>query len=255
MTTVLPRNYWRDDRCAKAFWSQHELPAYRELMADTTAWVNPAPGERWLDLGCGAGRLCAALWQKSGGTLAEVTGLDVAALNERSFAKLRATLAPTPGDRLRFEAVDFSAGLPWAGENRFDGAVSGLAIQYAESYSDAEGRWTTAAYDGLLADVRRVLKPGARFVFSVNVPEPSWGRVGWNAMGGLWSAKRKLRFLGKLYGMWRYGGWLKREARQGRFHYLPADVITAKLEAVGFRDVEHKLSFARQALLFRATKH
>ena len=90
MTTVLPRNYWRDDRCAKAFWSQHELPAYRELMADTTAWLNPGPGERWLDLGCGAGRLCAALWQKSGGTLAEVTGLDVAALNERSFAKLRA---------------------------------------------------------------------------------------------------------------------------------------------------------------------
>ena len=112
MTTVLPRNYWRDDRCAKAFWSQHELPAYRELMADTTAWLNPGPGERWLDLGCGAGRLCAALWQKSGGTLAEVTGLDVAALNERSFAKLRAdvlrgglllSLEPGQVDKIRVQ--------------------------------------------------------------------------------------------------------------------------------------------------------
>ena len=254
MTKTQPRNYWRDDRCAKAFWSQYEMPAYQQLLADTTEWMNPAPGGHWLDLGCGSGRLCRALWTKSGGQLAELVGLDVAAFNAKSFAKLRESLTPPPGDKLRFEAVDFSAGLPWDGENLFDGAVSGLAIQYAESYSEAEQRWTTDAYDQLLRDVHRVLKPGARFVFSMNVPEPSWGRVGWNAMRAFWSAKRKLRFLGKLYGMWSYGGWLKREARKGRFHYLPAETITAKLTAAGFTDVEHRLSFANQAFLFRATK-
>lgn len=223
-------------------------------MADTAAWLNPAPGGKWLDLGCGAGRLCRALWAKSDGQLAELTGLDLAALNARSFDKLRASLTPPPGERLKFEAVDFSAGLPWAGANLFDGAVSGLAIQYAESFSDAERRWTCDAYDRLLGDVHRVLKPGARFVFSVNVPEPSWGRVGLNAMRSFFSAKRKVRFLGKLYGMWSYGGWLKREARKGRFHYLPAGAITSKLAAAGFVEIEHRLSFANQAFLFRATK-
>lgn len=230
------------------------MPAYQELLADTTAWLNPEPGGRWLDLGCGAGRLCRALWTKSEGQLAELVGLDVAALNAKSFEKLAQALSPQPFERLRFEAVDFSAGLPWAGENLFDGAVSGLAIQYAESYSEAQQRWTCDAYDGLLREVHRVLKPGARFVFSVNVPEPSWGRVGWNAMRAFWSANRKLRFLGKLYGMWRYGGWLKREARKGRFHYLSVETINSKLTVAGFTNIDHQLSFANQAFLFRATK-
>ncbi len=252
--TTPPRNYWRDDRCAKAFWSQYEMPAYQELLTDTTAWMNPEPGQKWLDLGCGSGRLCRALWTKSGGTLAELTGLDVAALNARSFEKLRGTLTPPPGERLKFETVDFSAGLPWGEADLFDGAVSGLAIQYAESFSEAEQRWTCDAYDRLLGDVHRVLKPGARFVFSVNVPEPSWGRVGLNALRSFFSAQRKMRFLGKLYGMWSYGGWLKREARKGRFHYLTAETITAKLSAAGFAEIEHRLSFAKQAFLFRCTK-
>ena len=252
--TLPPVNYWRDDRCAKAFWGQNELPAYRELMADTVDWLDPKPGERWVDLGCGAGRLASALWTKSEGRVGEVIGLDLAALNEASFAKMRASLQPSPGERLRFQQVDFSAGLPWKEANLFDGAVSGLAIQYAESYSPQEQRWTSAAYDGLLSEVYRCLKPGGRFVFSVNVPEPSWGRVATNALRGVFAVDRKVRYLRKLFRMWKYGAWLKREARKGRFHYLADEEITCKLAYAGFVKIEHRVSFAKQAFLFRCHK-
>ena len=60
-------NYWPDTKCAKAFWTQHELPPYKELFAHTLAWLEPRPGERWLDLGCGAGRLSRAIWTATGG--------------------------------------------------------------------------------------------------------------------------------------------------------------------------------------------
>ena len=54
--------------------------------------------------------------------------------------------------------------------------------------------------------------------------------------------------------MLRYGAWLKKEARTGRFHYLTADVVTAKLAAAGFAGIEHRLSYVDQAYIFRAVQ-
>lgn len=246
------RNFWPDDRCAKAFWSQQEVRPYRRLLADTVAWCAPAAGERWLDLGCGSGPLTRGIWEATGGTVAGITGLDCAAANDRAYVELRKTLSPPPGDRIRFICHDFSGGLDLFPDASFDHAVSGLSITYAESYSEAEGRWTTAAYDRILGEARRVIRPGGRFVFSVNVPEPQWWRVGLLSLGDMFRAGRPLRFLKRAVRMMKYGAWLKREARTGRFHYLPADAVREKLLAAGFERVEHRLSYAGQAFVFRA---
>jgi SAM-dependent methyltransferase len=248
-------NYWPDSRCAKAFWSQRDVPAYRQLLADTAAWLDPAPEENWLDLGCGGGQLSATLWEKSGGSLRQVVALDCAAANAAAISKLGSTLhPPASADQMRFLHADFSQGLAALADDAFDGAVSGLAIQYAESYSPERGIWTSDAYDRLLAEVYRVLAPVGRFVFSVNVPEPSWLRVAAQGFMGIARARKPLRFLKNSLRMLQYGSWLKREARKGRFHYLPAPAIAAKLLAVGFRDIEHRTSFAGQAIVFRCRK-
>jgi ubiquinone/menaquinone biosynthesis C-methylase UbiE len=248
------RNFWPDAKCAKAFWSQQELRPYRKLLTDTIDWCAPGAGERWLDLGCGSGPLSAALWERSNGAVAEVVGLDCAAVNEQAYAKLRKTLTPPPGDRVRFDCHNFSDGLSQIPAGLFDHAVSGLSITYAEAYSAAEGRWTTDAYDTVLAEVLRVIRPGGRFVFSVNVPEPSWLRVALGSLGGAFRARRPLEYLKRSWRMMRYGAWLKREARTGRFHYLPAAEVAAKLAAAGYTRVEHRLSYSRQAFIFRAVK-
>ena len=131
-------NYWPDSACARAFWGQQEVPPYQRLLCHTTEWLNPQPGDRWLDLGCGGGRLSRALWEKSGGLVAEIVGLDCAAQNDSAFRKLRQGVWPTPADdQIRFQCADFSRGLAAWENSRFNGVVSGLAIQYAESYSQA----------------------------------------------------------------------------------------------------------------------
>src|SRR5437867_12577348 len=105
-------NYWPDSACAKAFGRLHELPPYQQLFADTRAWLEPQPLQRWLDLGCGGGQLTRALWEKSVGRLSEVVGLDCAAANATAFAKLRTKLKPrATRNRVRFVAADFSQGL------------------------------------------------------------------------------------------------------------------------------------------------
>lgn len=246
-------NHWPDAKCAKAFWGQQDAPPYQQLRGDTLDWCDPRPGERWLDLGCGGGPLSRGLWERSGGAVAEVVGADCAAANAEAYARLRATLTPPPGDRLVFVRHDFSGGLGCFADNSFDHAVSGLSVTYAEDFDAATGTWTQRAYDRLFAEVARVLRPGGRFVVSVNVPEPSWAAVALASVGGIGKTERPLRFLKRSYRMLKYGRWLKRQARLGRFHYLPAAEVDAKLRAAGFERVEHRLSYAGQAFVFRAT--
>jgi ubiquinone/menaquinone biosynthesis C-methylase UbiE len=255
MSTTAPAiNYWPSSACARAFWSQCEAPPYRRLLKHTVAWLDPRPGQRWIDLGCGSGQLTLALWEKSGGSLAEVIALDCAAADERAIERVSEKARPPAGDHIRFLHADFSAGLAQFPDATFDGVVSGLAIQYAESWSAAEGRWTTDAYEHLLSEVCRVLQPGGSFVFSVNVPEPAWSRVALYGMHGLFQARHPLRYLKNSFRMLRYGSWLKREARTGRFHYLPAHAIREKLAGAGFVGVEHRLSYAGQAYILRCRR-
>jgi SAM-dependent methyltransferase len=247
-------NHWPDSKCAKAFWGQHELPAYQRLLADTAEWLDPRAGERWLDLGCGCGQLTKALWEKSRGALAEVAALDCAAPNGRVIDRLRGQVQPPADERLHFVHADFSSGLAgWANE-RFDGVVSGLAIQYAESYSEETGGWTTDAYEHLLREVFRVLKSGGRFVFSVNVPEPAWGKVGVRSLAGILRSPKPGRYLKNMLRMYRYGRWLTRESRRGRFHYLPTQAIVTRLIDAGFVQIEHRLTYCDQAYLVRCRK-
>jgi SAM-dependent methyltransferase len=254
-TPAVAVNHWPEAKCARAFWDQQAAPPYQKLLRDTAAWLEPAPGQRWLDLGCGSGQLTRALWEKSGGTLAEVVALDCAGINERSIARVREAVQPAPtAEQMRFVHADFSAGLAAFPAGRFDGAVSGLAIQYAESWSAARGCWTTDAYDRLLADVFRVLRPGGAFVFSVNVPEPAWVKVALYGLPAVFRTRHPLRFAKNALRMLRYGSWLKGEARRGRFHYLPVEAIVAKLAGAGFTGVEHRLSYARQAYILRCRR-
>ena len=254
-------NWWPSAACAKAFWGQQDLPPYQRLLADTLEWADPGPRERWLDLGSGGGAITRAIWERTRGAVGAIVGLDCAAANADSYRRLREMLQPAPADRIQFVHHDFSSGLGPFPDDAFDHAVSGLSISYAESYDEAAGKWTTAAYNRVLAEVRRVLRPGGRFVFSVNVPEPSWARVAWRSLPGWYGTIRSLRYmkqsLRSLKRGWRmlwYGRWLKGEARVGRFHYLPAAEVSCRLAAAGFASITHRLSYCDQAFVFRAIK-
>jgi ubiquinone/menaquinone biosynthesis C-methylase UbiE len=248
-------NYWLDDQCARAFWDQHKALPYKELLQDTARWLEPKAGQRWLDLGCGGGQLTAILWQRSQGQVAEITAMDCAAVNGEAIDTLRQKLQPAAApDRIRFVQGNFSEGLPQFAAGTLDGIVSGLAISYAESRDPVTGQFTEAAYDRLLAEMHRVLKPGGTLVFSVNVPDPRFWKIFWKSLRLAFRLSKPLRVLRNALRMQRYGRWLRREARRGRFHFFPLQEIVARLRRVGFQDLRYRLSYADQAYVVAAQR-
>src|SRR5262249_41571635 len=126
-------NYWLTEECARAFWDQRQGLPYQELARHTALLLEPAAGERWLDLGCGRGELTAILWQRSEGRIGEIVAMDCNSVNAEALDRLRARLRPAPRpEQIRFLTGNFSGGLPQFPDGHFHGIVSGLAISYAE---------------------------------------------------------------------------------------------------------------------------
>ncbi|MDR3751150.1 MAG: methyltransferase domain-containing protein [Terracidiphilus sp.] len=106
------------------------------LAGGVLEWLAAQPGERILDLGCGDGQLT----RRIAATGAVVTGVDaspqmVAAARSRGIVAEEAAAESLPHGDASFDAVFSNAALHWIRDQ-----------------------------DAMMAEVRRVLKPGGRFV-------------------------------------------------------------------------------------------
>jgi SAM-dependent methyltransferase len=134
------QNYSQLPRSQRGLDGAPEWPALRALLPVLA-------GRNVLDLGCGFGWFCR--FAASEGA-AEIVGVDV---SERMLARARAEISAAG---IRYEQADLETYEPPAG--RFDLIYSSLAFHYLVDLPAVFGR------------VARALKPGGRFVFSVEHP-------------------------------------------------------------------------------------
>lgn len=145
------QNYSQLPRSQRGLDGAPEWPALRALLP-------PLAGASVLDLGCGFGWFCRFV---AGEGAAEIVGVDV---SERMLARAR---AETTSASVRYEQADLEAYVP---AGRFDLIYSSLAFHYLVDLPAVFGH------------VAQALKPGGRFVFSVEHPimtaprHQAWGQ-------------------------------------------------------------------------------
>jgi SAM-dependent methyltransferase len=117
------------------------------------------PGDRVLDLGCGEGRHAITAYLDA---RVDVVGLDLS-LEDLGTARGRFTEFEDAGDSSR--SVNFTC-------------ASGLALPFADATFDkvicAEVLEHIPEYQGVLMEIKRVLKPGGQFAASVPRFGPEW---------------------------------------------------------------------------------
>jgi SAM-dependent methyltransferase len=136
------------DDFAEAYTAENEnslMNAYYERPA-TLALAGEVAGRRILDAGCGSGPLFAALREQG----AVVTGFDQSA---EMVAHARRRL----GDGADLRVADLAGALPFS-DGEFDDVIASLVLHYLRDW------------DPVLAELRRLLKPGGRLIASVNHP-------------------------------------------------------------------------------------
>lgn len=127
-----------------------DFPDQRQAYAALLETLSPQPGERLLDMGCGAGNLARRLAEMVGES-GEMVGADI------SRAMLEFAREGTNLPQLRFEQSDGLA-LPFP-DDYFDGAVLARTLMHVQNPH------------GILVELRRVLRPGGRLA----ILEADWG--------------------------------------------------------------------------------
>ncbi len=132
----------------------HEKYGARNIDAWNIEVLNPQPGDKILDVGCGAGKQCFLYSDHTQGQ-AEITGGD---FSEELLEKARAKQAERGDKNITFQFLDFNKPFAFP-DNTFDFVSSAFAIYYA-----ADLKFT-------FSEARRVIKPGGRLFVTGPLPE------------------------------------------------------------------------------------
>lgn len=231
----------------KAFWKDYLLGRdrrlgmelltgsrpYRELMATQIRALEPAPGQRLADLGAGTGAFPIQLAERHPGLgPLEIHEIDyVREAFDRARARL-AALGPDASLDVRFLECDLDLGRSATAVPVRDGAYDGLLASLLLNYVGDPSR--------LLAECRRLLRPGGRLVLSILRRDTDISRIWEDVSSEILEGDERFGPDAEAHVGESLRGFLNEAARlidfeeSGVFHFWDAEELEALLRDAGF---------------------
>ena len=206
-SSIYDREYFLSDYC-EGFGHFRDGHGVSPLKARLVELLEPGPGVRVLDAGCGRGEVLLAAARRG----ASVAGIDYA---EAAVELSRETLAEVAGADIRHGEL---TGLPWE-QASFDRALLGDVIEHLDPEQAPVA----------LAELRRVLRPGGRLIVHT-APNRLFLSLGWPL------ARIAMRIAGRRQAASRTDAWI---AESKRYHVNEQSLFSLRraLRGAGFTEV------------------
>lgn len=247
-------NLWTGKLVSFAYRYQGEAKPFKDMMAVFARMIDGSRHDCMMDVGCGGGRILRLIFEDLGFRPNYAVALDV---SESALKYAQKSIEPISNGTVEYFQRDISHPdcFNFCSPAKFDLITAGLSIQYAEDWNEERGAWTTRAYERVLNEIYRLLKPGGKFVFSVNTPNPDFSVIAEESKKEIFAKWWRAPFLlGVALIMVLQGKKLTRNANEGRFHYLPIEQVAAFLRQAGFGDIRHELTYAGLAWVVSCRK-
>ncbi|MBI2636813.1 MAG: class I SAM-dependent methyltransferase [Parcubacteria group bacterium] len=223
---------------------------YKKLLKQIEEYLDPKPGERWLDLGTGSGAMVDLIWNKSKGQIKEIVALDLTDVMLEHLRRRIPSLVPEPSEHhITLVKHNLSKRLPFP-DNSFDGVTASLVLTYIQEH---EGKKGIDALAALFNEVHRVLAPAGAFVWTTPKYRVNFARV----FAASWrEILNPRKYYNLFYGpaILRYALKIQKKGKKGEYQFLPKARFLELLAEAGFLETKTAYSFAGQALVLASTK-
>ena len=239
--------FWEE--YAEIYYHLEDTKPYYDLARSIEELIKPRARDIWLDAGCGPAKMSQLIWKKSKGKMKKIIGIDTV------LKPSKETMAKT-GDDIPFELKYANLGetLPFS-SNFFNGVVANLCLSYV---IDFEGEKGEKAFEAVLREIYRILKPGGHLVWSTpkhNV-HFQWNFV--HSIPDMLNIKKQINhgIIGLSVGMkiLKHALEIQKKGKKGIYTFLPKNELENLLFQIGFVSPVWKKTFTRQVWVNRIEK-